>query len=124
MERAEKAKVSSVGYVVQCELVHFYKARENKKNVTPRLVWKCQEVELRELMTVIQLINLGSTMFFSSHSGIVHIPGDVQKNWSTKTLYHGLCARSILPHTTYFAILAMLHVVDPETEDPQNKLVR
>ena len=44
MERAEKAKVSSVGYVVQCELVHFYEARENKKNVTLGLVWKCHIV--------------------------------------------------------------------------------
>ena len=35
MERAEKAKVGSVGYMVQCELVHFYKARKYKKNVTP-----------------------------------------------------------------------------------------
>ena len=51
MDRAEKAKASSVEYVVQCELVHFYKARENKKNVTPGLVWKCQEVELRRSRT-------------------------------------------------------------------------
>ena len=56
------------------------------------------------------------------HSGVVHVRGDVKKNWSTKTLYHGLWVRSILPHTRYFAILAMLHVVDPATEDPQNKL--
>ena len=51
------------------------------------------------------------------HFGVVHVRGDVQKNWSTKTLYHGLWARS-----RYFAILAMLHVVDPATEDPENKL--
>ena len=56
------------------------------------------------------------------HFGVVHVRGDVQKNLSTKTLYHGLWARSILPRTRYFAILAMLHVVDPATEDPQNKL--
>ena len=31
------------------------------------------------------------------HFGIVHVRGDVQKNWSTKTLYHGLWARAILP---------------------------
>ena len=56
------------------------------------------------------------------HFGVVHIRGDVQKNWSTKTLYHGLWARAILPRQRYFAILAMLHVVDPATEEPSNKL--
>ena len=56
------------------------------------------------------------------HFGVVHIRGDVQKNWSTKTLYHGLWARAILPRQRYFAILAMLHVVDPATEEPANKL--
>lgn len=33
MERAEKAKVTSIGYMVQCKLVHFYKARKYKKDV-------------------------------------------------------------------------------------------
>ena len=58
------------------------------------------------------------------HFGVVHVRGDVQKNWSTKTLYHGLWARAILPRTRYFAILAMLHVVDPGEEDPRNKLCK
>ena len=52
------------------------------------------------------------------HFGVVHVRGDVQKNWSTKTLSHGLWARAILSHTRYSTILAMLHVVDPATEDP------
>ena len=56
------------------------------------------------------------------HFGVVHVRGDVQKNWSTKTLSHGLWARAILSRTRYSTILAMLHVVDPATEDPQNKL--
>ena len=56
------------------------------------------------------------------HFGVVHVRGDVQKNWSTKSLYHGHWARAILPCARYFAILAMLHVVDPATEEPQNKL--
>ena len=56
------------------------------------------------------------------HFGVVHVRGDVQKNWSTKTLYHGLWARAILSRDRYFAILSMLHVVDPATEDPNNKL--
>ena len=54
--------------------------------------------------------------------GVVHVGGEVQKNWSTKTLYHGLWARAFLPRTKYFTILAMLHLVDPATEDPENKL--
>ena len=56
------------------------------------------------------------------HFGVVHVRGDVQKNWSAKTLYHGLWARAILSRDRYFAILSMLHVVDPATEDPNNKL--
>ena len=56
------------------------------------------------------------------HFGVVHVRGDVQKNWSMKSLYHGLWARAILPWKRYFTILAMLHVVDPATEDPENKL--
>ena len=56
------------------------------------------------------------------HFGIVHVRGDAQKNWSTKSLYHGLWARAFLPRTKYFTILAMLHLVDPATEDPENKL--
>ena len=54
--------------------------------------------------------------------GVVHIRGDVKKNWSTKIPYHGLWAPSIPSSTRYFAISAMLHVVDPATKDPQNKL--
>ena len=58
------------------------------------------------------------------HFGVVHVRGDVQKNWSTKTLYHGLWARAILSRDRYFAILALLHVVHPATEDPNNKLCK
>ena len=35
MERAEKAKVSSMEYTVRCELVYFYEARKYKKDVAP-----------------------------------------------------------------------------------------
>ena len=43
-ERAKKAKVSSMGCTVQCELVHFYKAKKYKKDVPPGQVWKCHIV--------------------------------------------------------------------------------
>ena len=56
------------------------------------------------------------------HFGVVHVRGDVQKNWRTKTLSHRLWARAILSCTRHSTILAKLHVVDPAKEDPQNKL--
>ena len=59
---------------------------------------------------------------FWFHFGVVHVRGDVQKKWSTKTLYHGLWACAILSHDRYFSILAMLHVVDTATEDRNNEL--
>ena len=54
--------------------------------------------------------------------GLVHVRGDVAKNWSTKSLLHGLWARAILPRNRFYAILGMLHVVDPAKETPGHKL--
>ena len=54
--------------------------------------------------------------------GIVPVRGDVAKYWNTKTLFHGLWARAILPRNRFYAILGMLHVVDPATETPGDKL--
>ena len=54
--------------------------------------------------------------------GVVHVRGEIQKNWSTKTHYHGLWVRAVLPRTKHFTILATLHLVDPATENPENKL--
>ena len=42
--------------------------------------------------------------------------------WSTKSLYHGLWARAILSRDRFSALMAFLHVVDPDTEDPGDKL--
>jgi hypothetical protein len=42
--------------------------------------------------------------------------------WSTKTLYHGLWARSIMSRDRFKALLAMLHVVEPCTDNEQDKL--
>ena len=50
-----------------------------------------------------------------TYFGLVHVRGDISKHWSTKTVYHGLWARSILSRTRFFAILGMLHVVNPAT---------
>ena len=54
--------------------------------------------------------------------GLVHVDSAVEKYWSTKTLYHGLCARQILSRTRYKALMAFLHVVDPSNETPGSKL--
>ena len=53
--------------------------------------------------------------------GLVRV-GSLDKYWTTKTLYHGLWARSILSRDRYKALMALLHVVDPWTEDPRSKL--
>ena len=42
--------------------------------------------------------------------------------WSTKALYHGLWARSIMSRERFKALIATLHVVDPAAEDDQDKL--
>lgn len=54
--------------------------------------------------------------------GLVRVSSHVDKYWSTKTLYHGLWARSIIPRFRFRALMAFLHVVDPCNESPQNKL--
>ena len=53
--------------------------------------------------------------------GLVKV-GHVDKYWSRKTLYHGLWARAILPRIRFRALMAVLHVVDPATEAPGDKL--
>ena len=53
--------------------------------------------------------------------GLVKV-GNVEKYWSRKTLYHGLWARAMLPRTRFKALMAVLHVVDPATEVPGEKL--
>lgn len=53
--------------------------------------------------------------------GLVRV-GVGEKYWSVKTLYHGLWARAILSKVRFKALLAMLHIVDPATEKPGDKL--
>ena len=42
--------------------------------------------------------------------------------WSVKTIYHGLWARQIMSRERFNALMGVLHVVDPNTENPQEKL--
>ena len=59
---------------------------------------------------------------FLVYAGLVRVDSDVTNYWSVKTLYHGLWAREIISRFRYKAVMAFLHVVDPVTEDPSNKL--
>ena len=54
--------------------------------------------------------------------GLVKIGITINRYWSTKTLYHGLWARSIMPRIRFQGLMAFLHVVDPASETPSNKL--
>ena len=53
--------------------------------------------------------------------GLVDV-SSFQHYWSTKTLYHGLWARSMMSQRRFKALMGMLHVVDPAAEDPKDKL--
>lgn len=55
------------------------------------------------------------------YCGLVTV-SSFHRYWSTKTLYHGLWARSIMGRDRFKALMGMLHVVDPATEDEQDKL--
>ena len=56
--------------------------------------------------------------------GLVKVGGNTDKYWSTKTLYYGLWARSIMSRTRYRALMALLHVVDPGSENAGDKLCK
>jgi len=55
------------------------------------------------------------------YMGIVRLPRH-DRYWSTKSLFHGLWAREILSRNRFFALLSLLHVVDPDEEDKDDKL--
>ena len=54
--------------------------------------------------------------------GLVKISSSYSKYWSTQSLYHGLWARAIMSRARYKALMGFLHVVDPGTETPGDKL--
>jgi hypothetical protein len=53
---------------------------------------------------------------------LVKLESEIENYWSVKTIYHGLWAREIISRFRYKALMAFLNVVDPVTEDPNNKL--
>ena len=44
--------------------------------------------------------------------------------WNTKTLYHGLWARSFMPRKRFQALMAMLHIVDPTRERQRRQIAK
>lgn len=54
--------------------------------------------------------------------GLVKVGVNLDRYWSTKSLYYGLWARSIMPRTRFRALMALLHVADPAAENPGDKL--
>jgi hypothetical protein len=59
---------------------------------------------------------------FLVYAGLVKVESEIENYWSVKTVYHGLWAREIISRFRYKALMAFLNVVDPVTEDPNNKL--
>ena len=55
------------------------------------------------------------------YCGLVTV-SSFHRYWSTKTLYHGLWARSVMSRDCFKALMAMLHIVDPSEEDKEDKL--
>lgn len=51
--------------------------------------------------------------------GLVKVGVNTDRYWSTKSLYYGLWARSII---RFRALMALLHVADPAAENPDDKL--
>jgi len=54
--------------------------------------------------------------------GLVKVGVNTDRYWSTKSLYYGLWARSIMSRIRFRALMALLHVVDPAAENPDDKL--
>ena len=65
--------------------------------------------EIRELIALLLYQGLVPVSTFSRY-------------WSTKTLYHGLWARKIMKRDRFTALMSMLHIVDPDTENKADKL--
>ena len=72
--------------------------------------WK--ETMVAELKKLLALI-----IYF----GLVNV-NSFHDYWSTKSVYHGLWARSIMSCDRFKGLMSMLHVVDPAAEDETDKL--
>ena len=86
------------------------KITEKQSYATPEGHWK--ETTATEIKTFISLV---------IYQGLVRVSRN-DRYWSTRSLYHGLWTRNFMSRNRYQAILGMLHIADPLTEDPLNKL--
>ena len=84
-----------------CEKQHYAQSDGSWRETCPNEIEK-----LIALIIYFGLVNVSTTHRF----------------WSVKTLYHGLWARKILSRERYKALMAVLHIVDPNAEDPSDKL--
>ena len=55
------------------------------------------------------------------YQGLVWV-SSFKRYWSTKSLYHGLWARTVMSRNRYSDLMSMTHIVDPAKEDKINKL--
>jgi len=55
------------------------------------------------------------------YQGLVRV-SSFKSYWSTKSLYHGLWARDFMSRNRYSALMSMIHIVDPSTENKEDKL--
>ena len=53
--------------------------------------------------------------------GLVKL-SNTERYWSIKSLYHGLWARAIMCRLRFKALMSVIHIVDPTTEDKDDKL--
>ncbi|KAK0053882.1 piggyBac transposable element-derived protein 3 [Biomphalaria pfeifferi] len=57
------------------------------------------------------------------YAGIVQVP-NIERFWSTKSLYNGLWARAFMSRDRFKAIMCFIKVSNPLTEDPNDKLCK
>ncbi|KAK0068378.1 piggyBac transposable element-derived protein 3 [Biomphalaria pfeifferi] len=57
------------------------------------------------------------------YAGIVQVP-NIERFWSTKSLYNGLWARAFMSHDRFKAIMCFIKVSNPLSEDPNDKLCK
>lgn len=57
------------------------------------------------------------------HQGLVLVP-TYHRYWRTRSLYHGLWARTMISQDRFIALLSVLYVVDPSNETNKLRKVR
>ena len=67
-------------------------------------------------------MNMGTKLIaLLLYQGLVRV-SSFKSYWSTKYLYHGFWARDFMSRNRYSALMSMIHIVDPSTENKEDKL--